>query len=304
MNPRTRPVLRREDHATFNPLPNMGTARHLAASPAGLGDCSLHEFQRSVAIAGQSTPLPQGDGVQVVLKLMGSPGHKTWMDGREVTLAPSRAGQARLFDLRKTFISEVAYAYHSVNLFMPNVGFERSSRGSVKWNWPADNFYDDQILSNLMRSLVPAVRDPSIQDRLFNDLIFQSISRHLSKTYAHMVNRRQASARSLSKSEERRAKEILMNRIDGNITIGEVAASCGVSVDHFSRMFRESTGLPPYRWLNLQRIERAKSLLQHSENSLTEIALVCGYAHQSHFTRMFSREVGVSPGLWRRCAGS
>jgi AraC-like DNA-binding protein len=43
-------------------------------------------------------------------------------------------------------------------------------------------------------------------------------------------------------------------------------------------------------------------LLQTTELSLADIALACGFAEQSHFTRVFTRLVGMPPGAWRRAA--
>jgi AraC-like DNA-binding protein len=59
-------------------------------------------------------------------------------------------------------------------------------------------------------------------------------------------------------------------------------------------------GIAPHRWLLNRRVELAKDLLRDRESSLSEIALRCGFADQSHFTRVFTRRAGVSPGSWRR----
>jgi AraC family transcriptional regulator len=53
-----------------------------------------------------------------------------------------------------------------------------------------------------------------------------------------------------------------------------------------------------------RRIDKAKDLLRSSDLSLNEIALACGFADQSHFTAVFTRMVGVSPGFWRRARQS
>jgi transcriptional regulator GlxA family with amidase domain len=50
------------------------------------------------------------------------------------------------------------------------------------------------------------------------------------------------------------------------------------------------------------RVERSKSMLQHSDVALAEIAGLCGFADQSHFTRMFKSFVGMTPAAWRRTA--
>ena len=80
----------------------------------------------------------------------------------------------------------------------------------------------------------------------------------------------------------------------------QTAAEFDLSVSHFSRAFRTSTGLPPHQWLLRQRVKAAKQLLGVHDLPLSEIAISAGFANQSHFTRVFSSVVGVSPGAWRR----
>jgi transcriptional regulator GlxA family with amidase domain len=73
-----------------------------------------------------------------------------------------------------------------------------------------------------------------------------------------------------------------------------------LSTSHFTRAFRASTGLAPFQWLAHRRVDTAKVLLRQRRVSLREIALACGFSDQSHFTRVFSRIVGTSPGTWQR----
>ncbi len=100
--------------------------------------------------------------------------------------------------------------------------------------------------------------------------------------------------------QARRAKELMKTNLDGQVALSRVAEECGLSVRHFARAFRQSTGVPPYRWLLNQRVERAKELLCNPALPLTSIALTCGFSDQSHFTRVFTAAVRLSPGLWRR----
>ena len=90
--------------------------------------------------------------------------------------------------------------------------------------------------------------------------------------------------------------------LDGKLPLSQLAEKCGLSTRHFARAFRQSTGVPPHRWLLSRRVDRAKDLLRDPALSLAEVALACGFADQSHFTRMFTTLVGLSPGLWRRMA--
>lgn len=100
--------------------------------------------------------------------------------------------------------------------------------------------------------------------------------------------------------QERRAKELMSTHLARQIPLALVAGECRLSVSHFARSFKQCTGKPPHRWLLENRVERAKELLLDPEVSLAEVALDCGFSDQSHFTRVFSRTVGTSPGTWRR----
>jgi AraC family transcriptional regulator len=73
-----------------------------------------------------------------------------------------------------------------------------------------------------------------------------------------------------------------------------------LSVSHFSRAFRRSMGAAPHNWLLTCRVEAAKEKLRDHRLTLSDVALACGFADQSHLTRVFTRIVGVSPGAWRR----
>jgi AraC family transcriptional regulator len=69
---------------------------------------------------------------------------------------------------------------------------------------------------------------------------------------------------------------------------------------HFARQFRTTIGLPPYRYVILRRVERAKQLLQRGTDvSLAEVAAGIGFPDQSQFCHHFRRLVGVTPGQFR-----
>jgi AraC-like DNA-binding protein len=93
---------------------------------------------------------------------------------------------------------------------------------------------------------------------------------------------------------------MLLANLNGKIGLGELARACGLSRSHFAREFKTTTGMPPLQWLLTQRIERAKNLLLNPSVPIDLIAHQCGFTDQSHFTRSFSKAVGVTPGSWRR----
>jgi AraC family transcriptional regulator len=79
-----------------------------------------------------------------------------------------------------------------------------------------------------------------------------------------------------------------------------LAGLAGLSPFHFSRAFKESFGLPPHRYLNVRRIERAKALLAQPELSVTQIGVELGFAESSSFSTAFHKRTGITPTGYRR----
>lgn len=88
--------------------------------------------------------------------------------------------------------------------------------------------------------------------------------------------------------------------LDRPIRNEDLATLVRLTPSHFGRAFRNSFGEPPHEYVIRRRIERAQGLMLASDVSLSEIALDCGLADQSHLTRLFRRLVGESPRSWRR----
>jgi AraC family transcriptional regulator len=84
-----------------------------------------------------------------------------------------------------------------------------------------------------------------------------------------------------------------------------VARYVGVSKDHLTRCFRQQTGVTPMTYLTRYRVNQAKQLLATQEDSVAEIATMVGFASIAYFSRVFRREVGVSPRAYRQngCTG-
>jgi len=104
----------------------------------------------------------------------------------------------------------------------------------------------------------------------------------------------------LARWQARRALAHIEENLGSKIAIRELAGLVAFSKSHFSRAFKRSLGLSPMAYVTRRRVERAKILMISTDAQLTEIALACGFADQSHLNRSFRRVVGVSPGVWRR----
>lgn len=79
-----------------------------------------------------------------------------------------------------------------------------------------------------------------------------------------------------------------------------LAEKGGMSVNAYARLFKEQTGYSPRKYLLRMRIEKACNQLHHSDLTINQIATACGFSDRYYFTRIFSRTMHVSPGMYRR----
>ncbi len=98
----------------------------------------------------------------------------------------------------------------------------------------------------------------------------------------------------------RRVTEFMLAHRADDLLLADLANLVDLSPKHFARAFRQSTGVPPYRWLMERRIDHARQLLMRRDLAIADIALACGFFDQSHFTTVFRRGVGMTPATFRR----
>jgi AraC-like DNA-binding protein len=101
--------------------------------------------------------------------------------------------------------------------------------------------------------------------------------------------------RGLSRRAFIRARRYMEEHIGEPMRLADIAAAAHLSRSHFARAFRISTGLSVMVYLRRLRIEKAKALLIESDTSIAEVSAALGFAHHSHFTRLFHKEAGMSP---------
>jgi AraC family transcriptional regulator len=100
--------------------------------------------------------------------------------------------------------------------------------------------------------------------------------------------------------QARIVKTHIDTHLDGSLRTKDLARLVQLSSFHFCRVFRVSFGHSPHTYVLRRRVERAQGLILLSNLTLGQIALDCGFADQAHFTKIFRRLCGESPGEWRR----
>jgi len=98
----------------------------------------------------------------------------------------------------------------------------------------------------------------------------------------------------------RRILDYIEAHIGDDITMTELACLAELSLPHFMRAFRASTGEAPLRFVMRRRVSRAATLLLETDTPLIKIAQDCGFADQTHMTTCFRRLAGNTPARFRR----
>ena len=113
------------------------------------------------------------------------------------------------------------------------------------------------------------------------------------------VQFREAPAGGLSALQRQLVDDYVNAHLDENISLNDLAGALALSRYHFARGFREAMGMTPHEFVLRRRVARAQALLRRTRTPLHEIAAMCGFADQSHMTRVFKKQLGMTPGKYR-----
>lgn len=117
------------------------------------------------------------------------------------------------------------------------------------------------------------------------------------------LNRRLASVpfhAGLAPARLRRITDYIAAHLTGELGLTELADVADLNPHHLAHAFKVATGISPHRYIIERRIDKARRLLEEKHQPIAEIAVVCGFASQSHFTQHFHRIVGTTPEKFRR----
>jgi AraC-like DNA-binding protein len=290
----------------------LGQFLHLKDAPPSLITRSLRGVELAVTETRDDSPVPglsgsftPEDAFVVSLKLHDYPDCELWENGKCVMKADVPAGATYLYDLKRDPRYVINKPFHSLFFYLPRSaldGLTEQSRtprvGQLACELGIG--HDDAIVRHIGASLQEGLRRPDETNQLFIDHMMLALTAHVAQAYGGLRPGSEPTRGGLAPWQVKRACERLDSDLGGKLSLQQIAAEFDLSVSHFSRAFRTSTGLPPHQWLLRQRVKAAKQLMSVRDLPLSEIAISAGFANQSHFTRVFSSVVGVSPAAWRR----
>jgi AraC family transcriptional regulator len=100
--------------------------------------------------------------------------------------------------------------------------------------------------------------------------------------------------------QQKRVADFIEEHLAEEITLNTLADLVDLSLYHFAHAFKQSFGVPPHRYHMTRRMDHARSLLQRSALSVTQIGIQIGFRETSSFTRAYRKFAGVTPSEFRR----
>lgn len=164
---------------------------------------------------------------------------------------------------------------------------------------PDLTFEDIAWIDALCRNVVMPLNWTSAADRLTLSSAADMLMTYLLQHYAREKSLPDISG-GLAPHVKRQVLEYMHAHMGQGIRLEELADLANLSSYHFARMFKQSLGEPPHRYMTELRLQKARRQVLESKVSLKDLALALGFNDQSHFGKKFKQRFGVSPAQARR----
>ena len=136
-----------------------------------------------------------------------------------------------------------------------------------------------------------------------NQLLLSSASTllltHLIQHYSNVQWRLPTVSGGLAPHVLRNLLARIEEQLDQPLTLADLAQEAALSEYHFARMFRQSMNMAPHQYVMQRRMIKAQELICRSTQSLTEIAMACGFSSASHFSNRVKSATGLTPSQLR-----
>jgi AraC family transcriptional regulator len=264
---------------------------------------AVTRLRSETGLADRTTPFACERAFTVQLHLRPVSPVKFWVQGRPVPVEAAQEGSVSIMHLEHEPSMYLGSAFDMVQFYVSRGALDEFADENDGCRcetliWPFGEV--DLGLKNLASCLLPVLERPELSSELYVDHLVFAAHAYIARTYGGIKIAPSIVRGGLAPWQLHRATEMLKANLDGQIALSQVARECKLSVSHFVRAFKQTTGQPPYRWLLQQRIDAAKELLLHSALPMVEIALKCGFADQACFIRAFRKLLDTTPGEWRR----
>jgi AraC family transcriptional regulator len=157
--------------------------------------------------------------------------------------------------------------------------------------------FRDPLIHQIGISLQQELAASGADSKLYADSMTIALATHLWRRYGDCQKRQLAGG--LGNRNLQQVKDYIHSNLDAPLNLAELAELVQMHPHYFASLFKQSTGVSPYRYIINQRIASAQSYLAQTDLSIVEICQLVGFQNQSHFTRVFRQHTGVTPKIYR-----
>jgi AraC family transcriptional regulator len=157
----------------------------------------------------------------------------------------------------------------------------------------------DSVISNLGFALKAELDSDGERGRLYAESATTFLAAHLLQHYCNQSQLLPDYTGGLPKYRLREAIAYIQAHLGEEISLEAIAKHLNMSQYYFCHLFKQSMGVSPYQYVLQQRINKAKQLLKQQQFTITDVALECGFANQTHFTKHFRKFTGTTPKAYR-----
>ena len=174
-----------------------------------------------------------------------------------------------------------------------------AARNALEIHRPLVAFNHDPLKHGLTGLCREAIAPDKLFDLFAEGWALQAIA-HLSRINQAAIPGQAEGHGGLPPLSLRRVEDYIRANLPNAITLTELSEIAGLSPRHFLRAFQHSVGATPLGHVRALRIEEAKQRLTDASQSITKVALDCGFSHAQHFTTSFRIATGLTPSAFRR----
>jgi AraC family transcriptional regulator len=155
----------------------------------------------------------------------------------------------------------------------------------------------DLVLERIAHQLLKEISEPSADSQLAAEALAQELAQHLIAAHSSLASQT-LSRYTMAPGKLRRTEEFIRANLNRQVSLQNLADAAGMSLYHFAKSFKQTTGYSPHRYLTEQRIRQARVLLHDTALPIGDVARAVGLRH-SHFTVLFARYMGMAPAKFR-----
>lgn len=249
-------------------------------------------------------PVPLSDRLMVAVEFRALGPLSLFRNGRHIAKPARKAGALGLYDMRESWAADLRDPSETLSMFLPLQAFSdfaaERNQSFVEMQCVHEVPCFDDVMLHLAQSMLPALLRPHEISSIYLDQVFLAIRDHLASTYGVFHRKENLNKSGLSGYQINIALEFIEENVSKDYGLEDIARACGASVSSLTRGFTSTLGVSPHQWVLGRRVVLAQRLMKGTTKSLSEIAVMSGFADQSHLSRVFTRRIGMSPAFWRR----